>query len=261
MDLSVIVPCYKQENTIKQDLKNILTDLDKTRFSYELIAVVDGFLDKTYQRAKQIKNPKLRVHGYKTNKGKGYAVRYGMARAKGDYIAFIDSGMDIDPNGISLIMEHMYWYEADVIVGSKRHPASKLIYPHRRKFFSIGLQYLQRILFGLKLRDTQAGLKVFKREVLEKVLPRLIIKRFAFDIELLVVIKHLGYTRIFEAPIKVNWVENSLKTDWGSLIKFSWNFFVDMLGIFYRLNILDYYNDKSKRKWVYDKELDMRVNI
>jgi len=261
MDLSVIVPCYKQENTIKQDLKNILSALDKTRFSYEVIAVVDGFLDKTYQRSRQIENPKLRVHGYKTNRGKGYAVRYGMARARGDYIAFIDSGMDIDPNGLSLILEHMYWYEADVIVGSKRHPASKLIYPLKRKFFSIGLQYLQKMLFGLKLRDTQAGLKVFKREPLEKALPRLIIKRYAFDIELLVVIKKLGYNRIYEAPVKVTWVENSFKSDWISLVKFSWSFFVDMLGIFYRLHLLSYYDEKSKRKWVYDKELEMRVNV
>jgi len=261
MDLSVIVPCYKQDSTIKQDLKNVLSALENTRFSYEVIAVVDGLLDKTYQRAKQINNQKLRVHGYKTNKGKGYAVRFGMARARGDFIVFIDSGMDIDPNGISLIMEHMYWYEADIMVGSKRHPASKLVYPFERRFFSVGLQYLQRFLFGLKLRDTQAGLKVFKREVLEKVLPRLIIKRWAFDIELLVVSRYLGYTRIFEAPIKVNWAENSFSSNWRSLVKFSWRFFVDMLGVFYRLNILDYYSDKSKRKWVYDKELEMRVNV
>ena len=261
MDLSVIVPAYKQENTIKQDLRSILSTLEETRFSFEVIAVIDGFLDKTYQRAKQVKNPSLKVHGYKTNRGKGYAVRYGMARAKGDHIAFIDSGMDIDPNGLSLIMEHMFWYEADVIIGSKRHPASKIYYPLKRKIFSVGLQYIERLLFNLNVRDTQAGLKVFKRAVLEKVLPRLIIKRFAFDIELLVVAKRLGFNRIFEAPIKVDWKENSFKTDWSSLIKISWSFFVDMMGVFYRLNILNYYDDASKRKWVYDKELEMRVNV
>jgi len=261
MDLSVIVPCYKQEKTIKEDLRNILSTLEKTRFSFEVVAVVDGFLDKTYQNARNLKHTSLRVHGYKTNRGKGYAVRFGMARARGNYIAFIDSGMDIDPNGLSLIMEHMFWYEADIIVGSKRHPASKLIYPFKRKFFSVGLQYLTRLLFNLNLRDTQAGLKVFKRGVLEKVLPRLIIKRFAFDVELLVVAKKLGFVRIFESPIKVDWRENAIKTDWKNLFVLSWNFFVDMLGVFYRLNILNYYDDCNKRKWVYDKELEMRVNV
>ena len=71
----------------------------------------------------------------------------------------------------------------------------------------------------------------------------------------------MGFNRIFEAPIKVDWKENSFKTDWSSLIKISWSFFVDMMGVFYRLNILNYYDDASKRKWVYDKELEMRVNV
>ena len=61
-----------------------------------------------------------------------------MAKTKGDYIAFIDSGMEIDPNGISLVLEHMEWYSADIIVASKHHPASQVNYPLDRKIISFG---------------------------------------------------------------------------------------------------------------------------
>ena len=107
--VSIIVPAYKQERTIKQDLENILNTLLQTRWEFEIIVVVDGFLDKTYDIARSLENKKLKVYGYETNKGKGYAIRYGMARASGDYISFIDAGMDINPNGISMRLENMEW--------------------------------------------------------------------------------------------------------------------------------------------------------
>ncbi|PJE69350.1 glycosyltransferase family 2 protein [Candidatus Shapirobacteria bacterium CG10_big_fil_rev_8_21_14_0_10_38_14] len=258
--ISVVVPVCKQEKTIKEDLTHIDQVLAKTRFSYEIIAVVDGkTIDNSYHEAKKIKLPSLKVVGYQDNRGKGYAVRFGMAQSRGDKIAFIDAGMDIDPNGISMILEHMEWYEADIIVGSKRHPASQVEYPPWRKIYSLGYQFLTRVLFGLKIRDTQAGLKIFKREVLEKVLPRLLVKRFAFDVELLSVANYLGFRKIYEAPIKLN----RERFDFSSTIKFKTIFemLLDTMAVFYRLRILRYYRDGNQRKWQYDKNLDFKINI
>lgn len=256
--LSVIVPAFKQEKTIQKDLLRIKEVLERIRYDYELICVADGMGDDTYKNAKKARSSKIKVVGYQNNRGKGYAVRYGMARAKGNYIAFIDSGMDIDPNGISMIIEHMEWYDADIIIGSKRHPASQVEYPLLRKVYSIGYQIGLKILFGLSVRDTQAGLKIFKRKVLEDVLPRLLVKRFAFDIELLVVARKLGYKKIFEAPIKID----SERFVFSSTIKAKTIFevLVDTLAVFYRLVILRYYDNGNKRKWKYDPELDFRIN-
>lgn len=261
--LSIIVPIYKQEKTIQIDLENISNVMNSTRWDFEIIGVVDGFLDKSFENASKIKNPTIKVFGYPENKGKGYAIRYGMARSKGDLICFIDAGMDINPNGISMILEHMEWYDADIMVGSKRHSASKVSYPFIRKVFSFIYQILIRLLFNLKIRDTQVGLKVFKKKVLEKVLPRLIVKKFAFDIEILSVANHLGFTKIYDAPIEI-------KLDFNSNSSFSpyklifnkniWAMILDTLGVFYRIKILKYYDDGSKRSWVYDKDLEMRVN-
>lgn len=250
--LSVIVPAFRQEKTICKDLANIESVLRQIRHDYEIICVVDGFLDKTYSLASRKRSNRLKVCGYEQNRGKGYAVRYGMSQAKGELIAFIDAGMDIDPNGISMLLEHMEWYKADIIIGSKRHPASLVNYPLTRRLFSIGYQYFVRLLFGLKVRDTQTGLKIYKREVLEKVLPRMLVKKFAFDIEILVVSKHLGFKRIYEAPVKINtkaFISNSTVRDFNKLIKASWVAIIDTLAVFYRLYLCKYYENKNWRAW------------
>ncbi|MGB9707022.1 MAG: glycosyltransferase [Microgenomates group bacterium] len=257
--LSVVIPAYKQEKTIVKDVRRIQNVLEQIRYDYEIVVVVDGFIDKTYQKAKKLKSAKIKVVGYPTNKGKGYAVRYGMARTKGDIVAFIDAGMDIDPNGLAMILEHMEWYGADVIVGSKRHPASQVEYPLLRKIYSLGYQILIWLLFGLRVKDTQTGLKIFRRQVLEKVLPRLLVKRFAFDVELLAVAHRLGFKRIYEAPVKID----PKQFKFTSTIRFKtvWEMLIDTLAVFYRLQILRYYDDANKRKWIYDKDLDFKVNV
>ena len=257
--LSVIVPVYKQENTIQNDLENIIQVLDQIRYDYEIIAVIDGIkIDQSYQNAKKINSKNLKVIGYQHNHGKGYAVRYGMAQTTGDYVAFIDAGMEIDPNGISMILEHMEWYNADIIVGSKRHPASQVNYPLDRKIISFGGHLIAKFLLGINVYDTQAGLKIFRRQVLIKVLPRLLIRTYAFDLEILSVSNRLGFTKIYEAPIKLTYDFQSLTHATG--LKVIRQCLVDALAVFYRLKILRYYDDQNKRKWVYDPDLEMRVN-
>jgi len=255
--VSVIVPVFAQEKTIRQDLTQINQALASTRFDYEIIAVIDGTKqDNSFAQAKALKLPKLKVVGYPQNQGKGYAVRYGMAHSWGDRVAFIDAGMDIDPNGISMILEHMEWYGADIIVGSKRHLASKVDYPFTRKIMSRVYHRLVWLLFGFRVSDTQAGLKVFRRDVLKKVLPRMLVKKFAFDVELLAIAKSLGFDKIYEAPIKLDRkrFEFSSTVSFQTAFEMLWN----TLAVFYRLKILHYYDDKNWRAWPVDKELKIR---
>lgn len=262
--ISIIVPCYKQEQTIVKDLRRIKGVLDKLRYPAELICVVDGKVDATFEKASKFARNynNVKVIGYDTTKGKGYAIRFGMAESHGDIIAFIDAGMDLNPNGLSMLLEHFEWYDADIIVGSKRHPVSKVDYPWQRRILSMGYQFLVWLLFGLKIRDTQVGMKFFNREVLEKVLPRLLVKRFAFDVEMLAVANYLGYKRIFEAPIDVTLHFGGTSTITSqkflrTVMAMLW----DTLAVFYRLKIQRFYSDENKRKWRFDPELNFRVNV
>lgn len=262
--ISIIVPAYKQEKTIAKDLEKIKKVLDQLRYPVELICVIDGKIDNTFKKALRIakKYKNFKVVGYETNKGKGYAVRFGMAVSSGDIVGFIDSGMDLNPNGLSLLLEHFEWYNADIIVGSKRHPVSKVLYPWQRRILSLGYQVLTRILFGLKIRDTQVGMKFFKRQVLKKVLPRLLVKTYAFDIEILAVSYFLKYKRIYEAPIdiKLRFGETSSLTN-QKFLRTVFLMLWDTFAVFYRLKILRYYADSNKRKWRFDPELQFRVNV
>lgn len=258
--ISVIIPAYKQEKTIVKDMLRIEKVLKQLRYDYEMIVVVDGMDDKTYDRAIKLASKNVKTFGYETNHGKGYAIRYGMVRSKGNIVGFIDSGMDIIPNGLSMLLEHFEWYNADIIIGSKRHKNSKVTYPTSRKIISIMSQLFIHALFGLNVKDTQVGMKFFRREVLENVFPRLLVKRFAFDIEILAVAYYLGYRKVIEAPIelKYNFASSIVSQD---LFKAVMHTLWDTLAIFYRLRILRYYDNASKRKWKFDPELDFKVNI
>lgn len=259
--LSVIVPCYNQGRNIIRILNHIEFTLKRSGYPYEIIAVIDGTLiDKTYENAKKIRSHKIRVVGYKNNKGKGYALRYGVARSHGDVIAFIDAGTDLNPTGLQMLVAHFFWYDADIIVGSKWHSVSKVRYPMKRRILSRGYSFFVKLLFNLNIRDTQLGMKLFRRDVLVNVLPRLLVKKYAFDIELLAVSNYLGYSHIYEAPVELSWdvVESTVsKRLFQTIIEM----FLDTLAVFYRLRILKYYDSMSKRKWEYDPDLDFRINV
>jgi len=193
---------------------------------------------------------KVKVIGYKQNRGKGNAVRFGMFRAKGDIVGFIDAGVDLSPSAMHMLLAHFEWYDADIIIGSKRHPVSKVVYPWQRKILSFGYQIITKLLFNLNIRDTQVGIKFFKANVAKKILPRLLVKKFAFDIEMLVVANYLGYKRIYEAPIelKMDFNESTIATK--GFVKTATSMLWDTLAVFYRLKILDYYNYKNRKLWL-----------
>jgi len=252
VDVSIVVPAYKAEKFIADNLLQFDQAMSQTRYSYEIICVVDGYSDKTKQKALKVSRTKknIRVVGYKTNVGKGNAVRIGMGLANGRIVGFVDAGIELSPNGISMLLEHFEWYKADIIIGSKRHPASKIEYPGFRVVMSVVYQILVRILFGLNVKDTQVGMKFFKAEILKKILPRLLVKKFAFDIEMLAVANSLGYKKIYEAPVE-------LKMNFSGTSTIMTRKFVnvvagmvwDTLAVFYRLRIIGYYKNDSKFSW------------
>jgi len=240
--LSVIIPTYQQEKTIVTNIRRIQKVLESIRYPYEMIVVIDGEGSQTYHKLKKSRINKLTIISNKKNRGKASAIRRGMKQAKGDYIMFMDAGNEIDPNGISMLLEHMEWYEADIIVGSKRHKASQVHYPLSRKILSYGYYYLVKALFNIQITDTQAGIKIFKKSVLKKILPRLIEQKFAGDLEIIIAARQLGYTRIYEAPIKLNYTFSSITN--AATIKAVFRILLDTISVFWRTYVMRYYNKK-----------------
>lgn len=246
IDLSIVMPVYKQEKKIALYLTALDNVLNKLNLKYEIICVIDGFVDKSFENAKKIKLSTLKVVGYEKNQGKGNAVKFGMSKAQGNIIGFADAGFDLNYSAIPLALEHMKWYDADIIIGSKRHPASKVKYPWFRRILSSLSQLFIHILFGINIRDTQVGMKFFKKKVVKRVLPKLLVKAWAFDVEFLAVAHSMGFTKIYEFPVEI-----TLEFGSGSMLSRNFSHAIlsslwDTLAVFYRLKILNYYSTKPK---------------
>lgn len=234
--LSVIIPVYKAEAFIKDNLEQIKKSVTEYFPNNEVIAVIDGNGDNSMLEATRAKG--VKVIGYDENKGKGYALKYGFEHSTGDYVTFIDCDMDIHPKQLKNFLPYMA--TADLVIGSKRHPFSKLKYPLKRKILSTGFLIYSWLILGVKLRDTQSGLKLIKREVLEVIMPLVLVKRYGFDLELCFLAQKHGF-RAVEAPLHITYGEFSGKK--GSTIKFKdiKGMFFDVLAIRYRYSIKKHY--------------------
>ena len=200
--LSIIVPAYREGPTIYKSLGLLLDTLHHLDRPFEVIVVSDGNDDETGQEAAR-HGPPVRVLEYPSRRGKGYALRFGIDHARGDFIGFIDADMELHPDGIPRLLS-MVEEGADVAIGSKRHPDSAVAYPAFRRVQSAAYQRLIGALFDLPLSDTQTGIKVFRAAALREVAPRLTSDGFAFDLELLVALRESG-ARIVEGPVELDY--------------------------------------------------------
>jgi glycosyltransferase involved in cell wall biosynthesis/O-antigen/teichoic acid export membrane protein len=204
VELSVVLPCHNTGGGLRPVLEELLDELGLLDSS-EIIVVSDGSTDETVRIAEEFSSDDLRVLHYPKRGGKGYALQVGLTEARGRYVAFVDADGDIGPEAIRPFLTLMKLYEPDVVLGSKRHPLSEVYYPPVRRVMSWTYHKLTRLLFRINVRDTQTGLKLVRRDVLAAVLPRLYEKRYAFDLEFLVVARSLGYKRVFEAPVRIDY--------------------------------------------------------
>lgn len=236
IQLSVVVPAYREGRRIHDNLRRLIGELDQLNVTYEVVVVSDGNTDATVREAQRLGSPAVRVFHYPMNIGKGFALSLGVDQSTGALVTFIDADMELDPANIKGFIELMETSGCDAVIGSKRHPMSRVDYPKFRRIQSAAYQLLVRVLFNLNVRDTQTGLKLFRRQVLAEAVPLLAIKKFAFDLELLVVARLLGYRNVCEAPITLDYQFEST-VSLGS----AWRVLWDTAAIFYRLRILRYY--------------------
>lgn len=237
LDLTVVIPFFNPGPRLAQHVRDVTRMLEESGLSFEILAVSDGSTDRSEETLASQTSDKLRLICLSKNQGKGAALRVGLAEGRGEYLGFIDGDGDIPPASLRNLLDVIGGQRPDVIFGSKRHPDSDVIYPMLRRIYSWGYQQLNHLLFRLPVRDTQTGVKVVRRDVLAEVLPRMVEKRFAFDLELFVVARQLGYTHFVEVPVSIR--ERFTSTvSWRSVRAT----LIDTAAIFYRLRLLHFYS-------------------
>jgi glycosyltransferase involved in cell wall biosynthesis len=239
--LSVVVPVYNLAGSIVENVRTIRDRVAAgTDGPIEVIVVSDGSFDSTEDVVLESELENVRVLHYDRNLGKGYAVKIGALEANGRWVAYCDADLDLDPASLPEFVRIAERDGLDFAIGSKRHPESLVSYPGSRRVASWLFQQLVRVLFRLDVRDTQVGLKVFRREVAEQVVPLLLVKRYAFDIELLAVARAFGFGRIRELPIRLDYqFAGSGVRPLAVAVALT-----DTAAIFYRLRILRTYQRK-----------------
>lgn len=202
VNISIIIPAYNEEARITSTLA-AYSDFSRASRKIgrliELIVVCDGCTDKTAKISKRFKN--VKVLEFAERLGKGGGVFAGFSAAHGDYLGFVDADNAVTPEEyeklISAVLDG-----ADCAIASRRIEGSRIFESRgeMQKFGSKALNSLAKLLFGLDIRDTQCGAKIFTRGIIEKIMPAMRSSGFEFDIEMLWRIKSAGYA-IKEVPI------------------------------------------------------------
>ncbi len=244
--LSVIMPAYNEGERIRANLHEAAASLVGLGVPFEIIVVDDGSADDTLEeaRAAAAADSHIRVARNVHNQGKGWALKTGFNRARGEVVAFLDADLDIAPAQLGNLWDKLHREGADVVIGSKFHPESRIDYPLWRRLFSLCYFLFIKVLFGLPLKDTQTGIKLYRRSVLAEVFPHVLVKKFAFDIELLAIAHYKGF-RICEVPVVIDFRR---RMRWGRIgLRDILNILVDTFSIFYRMKLVHYYDRELPR--------------
>lgn len=235
--LSLVLPVHNGAAFIAANVAAVIATLDASAIGFEVVVVSDGCSDATLSLVEAIEDPRVRTIGYTPNAGKGNAIVRGLEHARGRYLGWLDSDLDIAPDVIVSAVRLIAAAEVDAVIGSKRHPDSVVAYPAIRRLYSWGYQILVRVLFRFSATDTQVGAKVFRREMIETVRPLLLIKRYAFDVEVLAVGAEFGFDRVAEVPIRLEYRFSGTGIDRRAVL----SMLQDTLAIAYRIHIRHWY--------------------
>jgi glycosyltransferase involved in cell wall biosynthesis len=231
--LSVIIPVFNQESKVSYSLKKIKEAVELVSGNYELIVVNDGSTDNTFMTLKSIESTDVhvRIISYTPNRGKGYAVRQGILHSHGSVVMFLDGDLDISPDSIKDYVESLS--TSDLVIASKRHPASSVTIPKSRALLSRVFNMLIRLTTGIPQRDTQVGLKVGDGEMMRTLFRNISVNRYAFDVELLTLASIL-HLKIHEMPVMIK-IERRFN------VKDIVNMFMDLTRISYKYRIAHNY--------------------
>lgn len=208
---SIVVPAYNEARRMEESLPKLVDVLlgragDGPRDAEtEVIVIDDGSTDDTVEvaLAQLAELSHVELLSMEENRGKGAAVRAGVARARGDVIAFIDADMASDPRGLGSLIRSLD--DSEVSIGSRVLPESSVTcWDPKRILFGRTFNHFVRVSTGLSHHDTQCGFKAFRAPAAKVLFHAATIDRYAFDVEILMLARKLGM-RVRE--VAVDWTD------------------------------------------------------
>jgi glycosyltransferase involved in cell wall biosynthesis len=227
--VSILMPAYQLESVIADNIDRVAAVVADWP-AVEIVVIDDGSTDDTHGFADKaaVGHDFVSVVGYPINRGKGGALKEGFDFSTMDTIVFLDSDLDLPPEQLPGFINEFEQLGVDALVGAKRSAMAPGRYPALRRILSLTFAAVNRVLFRLPIRETQTGLKVFKRSALEQTLPRLETAGYTFDLELLVRIRKAGGS-MAEAPVALAKGSSS-----GLSLSTLWEMGRDTLKIWFR---------------------------
>ncbi len=204
--LSIVIPAFNEAHRLPGSLKIIADFCKPLPFSHEVLVIVEKSTDNTLQLALEaVKgNPVFEIVDNKVHRGKGYAVRTGMLRAKGEIIFYMDADLSVPLEDITVFQTYFEQHpEVDVLVGNRQHAQSRIIKSQNilRQHMGQNFNRLIQCLVPLKIKDTQCGFKAFRQPCAREIFSRQTLDGFAFDVEALLLAQLAGYNLV-DLPVQ-----------------------------------------------------------
>jgi len=231
--LSIVIPAYNEASRIGKTLEEVRRYMASKPFASELILVDDGSSDGTPELLRNLQSrcPEVRIFRNEPNRGKGFSVRRGILEARGELILFTDADLSAPIEEADKLIDSLKSAGADAAVGSRalNRELIGVRQPWRRELAGRCFNLFVRMFTGLKIRDTQCGLKMFRRASTRRAFELQRVERFGFDPEVLFLIKRLG-GKIVEVPVR--WNDNPATKI--RLFRDSSRMFLDLLALRWR---------------------------
>ena len=203
--LSLIIPCYNEEKTLRAIVERVL-ELRKDWLELELVIVDDCSKDASWQVAQELKEqyPEIKLARHEVNQGKGAALRTGFLEATGDFVGVQDADMEYNPEDYLVLLEPLMNGKADVVYGSRylRPEARRVLY-FWHTWMNKTLTTCSNMFTNLDITDMETCYKLFRREVIRKIAPRLKENRFGFEPEVTAYVAE-EKCRVYECAIHYN---------------------------------------------------------
>lgn len=230
--LSIVIPAYNEEKRLGESVRKISSYLDASGTDAEILVVDDGSTDGTAGlAAKALEGRRGRVLRNGDNRGKGYSVRHGVVEARGRFVLLTDADLSTPIEEHAKLAAVLRDRDLDVVIGSRALPNSDVQVRQGwvRKRMGRSFNAIIRVSTGLPFRDTQCGFKLMDRDRVKPLFDKMVVNRFAFDVELLFLCARFGLS---VADVPITW--RNVTGSKVSLIRDPLNMIADVLRVRWR---------------------------